>query len=542
MKAGRGHKPAGKNRRARPKAAPLETGERLRRQESYYRSILEHSQDIIIMLDRQGRIMKHPYAVPMRMEILGYGPEENEGRNALELVHPDDLPHIRSILSSLLVNPGSVHRSEFRMRAKDGTYVSVDATALNLSHDPAVGGIVVHYSNISDRKAAEEALRRKDEELRQAQRLEAVGRLAGGVAHDFNNLFTVIRGYSRMLLKRFQPGAPGREELEEIDKATDKAAAMTRQLLAFSRGQMLRPKVLDLPAMLSDMEHMLRKLAGDQVKVVLRPESGLARVKADPGQVTQVVMNLAVNARDAMPRGGTMTVTTSAVRADKDFTLHHPEVQEGDYVEMRVADTGTGMDAETLSHAFEPFFTTKAPGRGTGLGLATVYGIVRQSGGYVWAESEPGRGTEFHVLLPRVENGTAEAAPVPEAGRGGAGETVLLAEDEDMVRGLVKALLSAAGYTVLEARNGMEALDIAERHGGKLDLLLTDVVMPSMTGFELAEKLALRRPDTHIVYMSGYADRAVVQDNAMKLGRGFLEKPFSDDELLARVREALDAR
>ena len=537
-------------RRAAP-AARRKTGdvpgqdnavERLRHQESYYRSILEHSHDIVIMLDSKGRITRHPYAVATRLLVLGYGENDNVGRNALDLVHPDDLPAIKSVLAGLLANPGSVFRAEFRIRARDGTYVPVDSTALNLTNDPAVKGIVVHYRDITERRAAEESLKRKEEELRQAQRLEAVGRLAGGVAHDFNNLLTVIKGYSRMLLKRLEPGATGREEVSEMDKAADRASALTRQLLAFSRGQMLRPKVLDLNDTISQMEQLLHRLAGESIEIIINPGGALCRVKADPSQLTQVVMNLAVNTRDAMPKGGRMTVATARVEADHDFITRHPAVQPGPYVRLSVSDTGIGMDADTLSHAFEPFFTTKGTGGGTGLGLSTVYGVVKQSGGYVWAESEPGRGSTFHVMLPCVEGVPGgEPEPGPKPASAAAGETILVVDDEDMVRGLLRNILNAAGYRVIEARNGQEALALAGREKGTINLLLTDVVMPGMTGLELAEKLRPGRPRTRVLFISGYTDRVAIQEAASRHGRAFLEKPFSDDELLEKVRGVLDA-
>jgi PAS domain S-box-containing protein len=380
-----------------------------------------------------------------------------------------------------------------------------------------------------------------EQRVTQAQKMEAIGRLAGGVAHDFNNLLTAILGYSELALDSLHAGDPLRELLEEVRKAGHRAADLTRQLLAFSRQQTLAPRVLDLGALVADMEKMLRRLIGEDVQLVTALAPGLGLVKADPSQIEQVLMNLAVNARDAMPWGGKLVIETANVQLDEAYAAAHAEVRPGRYVLLAVSDTGEGMDEETRHHIFEPFFTTKESGKGTGLGLATVYGILRQSGGSVSVYSEPGRGTTFKVYLPRVE----EAGPAPPARPGIAdlplgNETLLLVEDEDAVRALARTVLQTAGYHVLEARQGSEALALGEQHAGRIDLLVTDVVMPQMSGRDLADRLAALQPDFRVLYLSGYPVNAIAQHGVLEPGTAFLQKPFTPGQLARKVREVLD--
>jgi PAS domain S-box-containing protein len=385
--------------------------------------------------------------------------------------------------------------------------------------------------------------KRLEEQLIQSQKMEAIGRLAGGVAHDFNNLLTAIIGYSELLLGELNPYDPRRGDVEEINKAADQAAALTRQLLAFSRKQVLQPQVLDLNATVSNIEKMLRRLIGEDIDLVTILDPALGRVKADPGQIEQVLMNLAVNARDAMPQGGKLTIETTNVVLDKDYTQQHVEVQVGPYVMLAVSDTGVGMDQETQSHLFEPFFTTKGMGKGTGLGLATVYGIVKQSDGHIWVYSELGQGTTFKVYLPRVEEAAevVQRVQVPTESLQGR-EIVLLVEDEDIVRDLARLVLLQRGYTVLEARDGEEAIQICEQHEGPVHLIVTDVVMPGgMSGRQLAERLATLRPGMKVLYMSGYTDNAIAHHGVLEPGMAFLQKPFAPEALARKVREALDA-
>jgi CheY-like chemotaxis protein len=366
--------------------------------------------------------------------------------------------------------------------------------------------------------------------------------LAGGIAHDFNNLLTVITGYSELALKRhLDYNDPLRPYIEEIDRAGERAAGLTRQLLAFSRKQVLELKVLNLNTVVAEMDKMLRRLIGEDVDLVTMLNEDLGQVKADPGQLEQVIMNLAVNARDAMPQGGKLTIETANVELDETYAHQHLEAQPGSYVMLAVSDTGAGMDPETMSHIFEPFFTTKEQGKGTGLGLSTIYGIVKQSGGHTWVYSEIGRGTTFKVYLPRVEESVEIFEPDPvRLKQHQAVETILLVEDEERVRELVRTLLQEEGYTVLVAQNGDEALRLCQQYDGPAHLLVTDMVMPGgMNGRQLAERLTSLYPKLKVLYMSGYTGEAIVRQGVLEHNLAFLQKPFSLVGLIRKVREVL---
>jgi signal transduction histidine kinase/CheY-like chemotaxis protein len=379
-------------------------------------------------------------------------------------------------------------------------------------------------------------------QLQSAQRLEAVGRLAGGVAHDFNNLLTVILGSSELLLSEFDTGDLRRRHVEGIRRAGDGAASLVRQLLAFSRQQVLAPEVLDLDAVVAEMRDLLQRLAGERVTLEIGRSGKLGHVKADRSQLQQVVLNLVVNARDAMPQGGTITIETENWELDEAYVARRPQAQTGAYVMLAVSDTGTGMDGTTQARVFEPFFTTKEQGKGTGLGLATVYGIVKQSGGYIWVYSEPGQGTTFKIYLPRVDDPeTAPASVAEPAARTEGTETILVAEDEEAIRSLVRTVLHAHGYTVLAASRGDEALQLSEQHPGPIDLLVTDVVMPGMNGRELARRLTLARPGLRVLYTSGYTTHTITRHGVLEPKLVFLQKPFTTTALARKVREVLDA-
>jgi len=385
------------------------------------------------------------------------------------------------------------------------------------------------------------ARKRLEEQLAQAQKMEAIGRLAGGVSHDFNNLLTVILGSADLLLEGLGAGHPLYSNAEEIRKAAERAAIVTRQLLAFGRKQFLQSRVIDLNHVAADAVRMLRHLIGEDVRIVTDFDARRSHVKADPVQVTQVILNLAINARDAMPDGGTLTLRTSDARLDEAYAAGHPGVAPGEYVTFTVSDTGHGIGSDVLPHIFEPFFTTKVSGRGTGFGLATSYGIVRQSGGHITLTTEPGRGTSFFVQLPCVTQAVEPPQERTSDVHGGR-ETVLLVEDEPMVRDVAARSLRARGYHVLEAADGIDALRVSAAHAGSIHLLLTDVVMPHMGGIELAAHLMQTRPETRVLYTSGYTERAVAIQGAPEAGVAFLAKPYVPDTLTRRVRELLDAR
>jgi len=402
-----------------------------------------------------------------------------------------------------------------------------------MRRDGELVGAVVTFLDVTEKK-------RLQAQLLQSQKMESVGRLAGGVAHDFNNLLTVITGYGDLLARDLEPGHPGLHRLEQIRKAAERAATLTRQLLAFSRKQVLEPKVLDLEAVVADVEQMLHRLIGEDVQFVTVSGGGLGRVRADQGQIEQVIVNLAVNARDAMPNGGKLIVETRNVELDESYLRHRPDARLGPHVLLAVSDTGQGMSAETLSHAFEPFFTTKELGKGTGLGLATVYGIVRQSGGHVTIYSEPGRGTTCRVYLPRLGEDHDDAAPAAPAGDAPGGtETILLVEDEAPVRALAREILESAGYQVLEGATPEEALAAASSHAGPIHLVLTDVILPGVSGRQLAAALRSSRTEARVLFTSGYTDDAISHHGILEPGVSFVQKPFTAAVLLRKVREVL---
>jgi PAS domain S-box-containing protein len=510
-----------------------------RRSAERFRSLVQHSSDVITVLEPDLTVT---YASPSVKAVFGYEPEHLAGKNVLSFLGADERGRGEEFFSALARRSGATATVEWRLPHADGTWLSVETVAANLLEDPNVRGLVLNSRNVTERKRAEEALRESEEQLRQAQKMEAVGRLAGGVAHDFNNLLAVINGYSDLLLRRW-PDADeaGRRKLEEIRKAGDRAKNLTRQLLAFSRKQVLQPVVLDLNAVVNDMEKMLRRLISEDIEVRTLLAPRLGRVKADPGQVEQVLMNLAVNARDAMPQGGRLTIETRDVRLDENYARAHKSVAPGPYVMLAVTDTGEGMDSATQARIFEPFFTTKGDGKGTGLGLSTVYGIVRQSGGSVWVYSELGRGTTFKIYLPRVD-AVAEpraARTPPELRRGS--ETVLLVEDEAGVRELTKEILEENGYRVVAASDGREALKLSEASAEPIQLLLTDVVMPHMGGRELADRLSKAQPQMRVLFMSGYTDDAILHHGVLDRGTALIEKPFTTEALTDKIRETLMA-
>jgi len=500
-----------------------------------FRSLIENASDMVLVLDPAGTVL---YASPSAEAILGNSPDRVPGTQILERVDAEDRDEFRRRLAVLTGRAGSTGELRFRVRDNAGSRHVLEGSARNLADKPEVGGIVVNCRDVTERD-------RLENQLRQAQKMEAVGQLAGGVAHDFNNLLGVITGYGDLLLKEMGIHHPWAPRLVQMRKAAERASALTRQLLAFSRKQLQRLEVLDLNAIVSDVGKMLRRLIGEDIQLVTVLGPNLGPVRADPGQIEQVIVNLALNARDAMPTGGKLLIETSEVELDKEFVQAHPGAAVGPHVVLSVTDTGHGMDQATLSHIFEPFFTTKDAGKGTGLGLATVYGIVKQSQGHVDVQSAPGRGATFRVYLPRLADGEAkplesEVVVLDQAPRGS--ETVLLVEDDSELRGLLKEILCDAGYQVLEAARPREAIELARSDKSRVDLLLTDVIMPDMSGPEVADAVCAAVPGIKVVYMSGYTDEALGRHRVLDPGTHLLEKPFSSQAVLLKLREVLDGR
>ena len=499
--------------------------------EAKYRALVEQV-NAITYIAEIGLDGQWHYVSPQVEAILGYTAEEwlAQSKSWASIIHPDDLSAITKAEEASA--RGEPFQAEYRARRKDGREVWLNDTGVVVrggSGDPLMEGIIV---DVTERKQLET-------QLQQSRKMEAVGRLAGGIAHDFNNLLTIITGYTDLALSRSSVPLELRADIERIENAAGRAAALVRQLLAFSRKQVLQPKTLDLNAIVLNMDKLLRRLMDDNIEMDTKVGEGLGKVKADPAQIEQVIMNLVVNARDAMPAGGRMVLETCNVELDAEYAIEHVTVKPGYYVMLAVSDTGIGMNPETVAHIFEPFYTTKESGRGTGLGLSTVYGIVKQSGGYIWVYSEPRKGSTFKVYLPRVEDREEPTLlPLPVSDERGAG-TILLVEDEEAVRELVQSILSGRGYEVLVADSPWQAEDIATKFAGEIDLLLTDVVMPGTSGRELAAHIMAKRPHTRVLYMSGYTENVVTSGGLLEEGLAFLQKPFSPSALLRKVREVL---
>jgi len=504
--------------------------EQARRQsEERYRMLVEGVRDVILALSPDGIIIS---LNPAFEAVLELPRTEWIGKPFDQLVHPEDLP-LAVELFSRVARGEPRPANPFRVRTRKGDYRLVEFAATAQRRDGQLVGILGIGRDVTERAQLEQ-------QLRQAQKMEAVGRLAGGIAHDFNNLLTAITGYAELLQEDLAADDRRREDVVEIRKAADRAAGLTRQLLAFSRQQVLQPRVLDLNALVTEFENMLRRLLGEDIALATRLAPVLGAVQADPGQLEQVVMNLAVNSRDAMPGGGQLTIETANVDLDDAFAREHHPARPGPYVLLAVSDTGTGMTAEVQAHLFEPFFTTKEKGKGTGLGLATVYGIVKHSGGFISVYSEVGHGTTFKIYIPRVEGSAPPRPGAAPASVARGTETVLIAEDQPAVRAVARQILARHGYTVLEAPSGEAALDLAARYSGTIHLLLTDVVMSGLSGPELARRLLPVRPEARVLFMSGYTGEAIVHHGLAAPGIHYIQKPFAPEALAAKVREVLD--
>jgi len=508
--------------------------EALRESEEKYRTILESIEDGYFEVDLTGNFK---FFNDSMCKIRGYSKDELIVMNNRDYMDPETSKKVYEIFNRVYKTGESVKGVEWESIRKDGSkiYSESSISLMKDSKDQPIGfqGIV---RDITERKNLEK-------QLIQSQKMEAVGRLAGGVAHDFNNLMTIVIGNADMLLMSLTKDDPLREDVEEIKKAGGRSTSLTRQLLAFSRRQVLQPMVLNLNTVLAETDKMLRRLIGEDLEMATILESELGKVNIDPGQVEQVIMNLAINARDAMPGGGKFTIETANVDLDREYAHKKGvmELQPGPYVMLAISDKGIGMDKETQSQIFDPFFTTKPKAKGTGLGLSTVYGIVKQSGGYIWVYSEPGQGTTFKIYLPRVqgEEASLKKEPVPKELLQGS-ETVLMVEDDEAVRNFSKKVLKRSGYNILEAQDGEEALMVSRAHEGPIHLLLTDVVMPKMSGRELADRLQELRPETKVLFMSGYTDNAIIRHGTLRSDVNFMQKPFTPELLSQRIRRILD--
>jgi two-component system, cell cycle sensor histidine kinase and response regulator CckA len=512
----------------------LEAAAVLRRSEERFGQLIQNVSDVITVVAVDGTMLYHSPSVE---RIGGYRPSELLGKSLLDFIHPEDLASVRAVLQRLILDGGTAVPPDFRFRHKNGSWVWLEAFANNLQNDAAVGGVVVISRDVSARRALEE-------QVRQAQKMEAVGRLAGGIAHDFNNLLMVIRGYAEMVIEHTAASPSVRQNAETIVRTAERAANLTRQLLTFARKHVFSAQTIDLNALVSGLGDVLSGLVGEEIELGVKLDSRAGSIRGDPGQIEQVIMNLVVNGRDAMPRGGRLELETANVDVQEVPTRTRAVVPPGKYVRLTVSDTGVGMDSETQSHIFEPFFTTKSAEKGTGLGLSVVYNIVRGSGGHLWVNSEPGRGSSFHVYLPRVDSIPERAlVPVPDDSARIGTETILVAEDRPDLLWMICQYLQSLGYSVLEAKDGLEAATLAEQYQGTIDVLLTDVVMAGMRGPELATRLTSTRPDMKVIYMSGYTEGSFesCREEELSPTASLLQKPFKLDHLAATIREVLGA-
>ncbi len=511
----------------------------LKASEEKYRTLVESSSDAILMLDAERNIASCNEAF---CNLFGYDRREIEGRS-IRILHPSDESfHFFGERAYPIVNQKGSFRGEWTLIRKNGSEVPVEHVISTIkAPDGSISGYVNMARDISERKRAEKERTLLEEQLRQSQKMEAIGRLVGGIAHDFNNLLTIILGNCDFSLSGIREEDPLKGNIEEIRRASEKAAGLTHQLLAFSRRQILEPKVLDLNVIISNMDKMLQRIIGEDIELITVPARNCGRVKIDPGQIEQVIFNLVVNAKDAMPQGGKLTIETADVELDESYVRKHTEAIPGQYVMLSLTDTGLGMTPDIRERIFEPFFTTKELGKGTGLGLSTVYGIVKQSGGDIWVYSEPEKGTTFKIYLPRVDEPLDELTDKKLDDIPLGSETILVVEDDQTIKTMAAKILTKLGYRVLEASDGAEAIYIFKEQMGSIDLILTDVVMPLMSGRQLIQRLKLMSSDLKVLYMSGYTDNAIAHHGILEQGINYIQKPFTLEGLAKKVREVLDA-
>jgi PAS domain S-box-containing protein len=503
----------------------------LRESEERYRLLIDSIGDAVFLMDLDDRIV---FANRRAVDLTGYHEAELLGRSALTLLTPEGAREVGTRLAASRDGAGVAPVHDVRLVRQDGRKLWVDVTLSSVLKESRVVGRLGVLHDTTEKKHLED-------QLRQSQKMEAIGRLAGGVAHDFNNLLAVIMGYSDLLRSALGRRDRLARDVEEIRRASERATALTQQLLAFSRNQILQPQIVEVNALVGNMAEMLRRLIGEDVELELRLDPEAGRVSGDPGQLEQVLMNLAVNARDAMPRGGRLTLETQAVELDAAYVESSPGCAPGPHVRLAIHDTGCGIPPEVQAHLFEPFFTTKEPGRGTGLGLSTVYGIVKQHHGHIEVESQVERGTTFRIHLPRVEaEAGTEARPAGSRGQPGGTETIVVVEDESALRDLIGRILEHSGYTVITAADGLEALEAIKAHDGGIDLVITDLVMPRLGGRELAARLRDSHPKTRVLYLSGYSAESVEKPGEPSPDARLLQKPFTPAALLQATREVLD--
>jgi two-component system, cell cycle sensor histidine kinase and response regulator CckA len=514
--------------------------ERLQRERNHLLTLINNLPDHIYLRDRESRFILANRAVA---EFMGAGdPGALVGKKDSDFYPPEVAAQFAADDRLILEQGRCIINQERCDRSASGALRWIMTTKVPIIDESGrVQGLVGIGRDFTESRETKEALRRSQEQLQQGLKMEAIGRLAGGIAHDFNNLLTVIKGFAELIDGRLPHGDPSKMEIAEIRGASQRAARLTAQLLAFGRKQILQPRVMPINDVVQAMRNMLPRILGEDIELSICLGRDAGRIRADQGQLEQVIMNLSVNARDAMPRGGRLAMATDNCVITEDMKCEHPELRTGPYVTLRVTDTGTGMDAATLSRIFEPFFTTKAPGKGTGLGLSTVYGIIKQSGGFIYCDSTPGAGTSFVIYFPRVFEQGQESRPEGRTAASGSGsETVLLVEDEEALRGFVRSTLEKSGYTVIDAGDGISALEILSRGERSFDVLVTDVVMPRMGGQELVRRVLESRPATRVLYMSGYAEESIMPPPLDGRPADLIRKPFDGAALLSRLRDVLD--